>query len=77
MSTNEIRRYNRSRVQRSQDETTVDAVTDIRSRRRCHYERSGLDSVSLAVHLWAETGEVPGWNDGVDSETDDEEGWVA
>ncbi len=79
MSTKDIRRYDRSRAQRSQDETAVDAVTDIRSRRRCHYERSGLDPVSLAVHLWAETGEVPGWDDGADQvdDMDDGGGWAA
>ncbi|MBF6174290.1 hypothetical protein [Nocardia blacklockiae] len=56
-----------------QEEDAIDAVVDIRSRRRCHYERSGLDAVSLAVHLWAETGHVPGWDEGLDDGGD----WAA
>ncbi|MBF6171524.1 hypothetical protein [Nocardia blacklockiae] len=56
-----------------QEEDAIDAVIDIRSRRRCHYERSGFDPVSLAVHLWAETGHVPGWDEGLDDGGD----WAA
>ncbi|MQY19336.1 hypothetical protein [Nocardia macrotermitis] len=56
----------------------LDAVVDLRVRRRCHYERSGMDSMSLAVHLWADTGDVPGWADGIDSDSDDTDGgWAA
>jgi|GEM_PF-3731315 len=77
MSTNNIRGIDRNLAERLEAEA-VDAVTDIRSRRRCHYDRSGLDPVSLAVHLWADTGHVPGWNDNLDTEVDDDGGdWAA
>ncbi|WP_433599132.1 hypothetical protein ACQPXH_26150 [Nocardia sp. CA-135953] len=49
-----------------------DAVIDIRSRRRCHLERSGLDPIDIAVRLLVETGDAPGW----DSSLDDG-GWAA
>ncbi|MFI5777409.1 hypothetical protein [Nocardia sp. NPDC051570] len=72
MRTNNIRRVERANAARLEAEA-VDAVVDIRGRRRCHYERSGMDPVSLAVHLWAETGEVPGWDTGLDDGGD----WAA
>ncbi|CAM4497708.1 hypothetical protein NONI108955_36165 [Nocardia ninae] len=55
----------------------VDAAIHIRSARRCHLERRGLDSVAIAVRLLAETGEVPGWDDGIDQDidSDDDGGW--
>jgi hypothetical protein len=77
MSVSEIRRYNRTRAERLQQEAALAEVTDIRSRRRCHYERSGLDPVSLAVHLWAETGEVPGWDAGIDYDGYGDGDWAA
>ncbi|MGY4103966.1 hypothetical protein ACW2Q0_31095 [Nocardia sp. R16R-3T] len=43
-----------------------DVVVDIRSRRRCHLERSGLDPVAVAVHLLVETGDAPGWDSMID-----------
>ncbi|WP_040817358.1 hypothetical protein [Nocardia jiangxiensis] len=76
MSTNTFR--GRGRAARLEAEA-LDAVIDIRTRRRAHYERSGLDPVSLAVHAWAETGHVPGWDEGIDY-TDDNDfdgGWAA
>ncbi len=78
VDTNNIRRSGRSMAERLEAEA-VDAVTDVRARRSCHYQRSGLDPVSLAVHLWAETGEVPGWDDGADQvdDMDDGGGWAA
>jgi hypothetical protein len=44
----------------------IDAVIDTRSRRRCHLERSGLDPVAIAVRLLVETGDAPGWDEGLD-----------
>ncbi|MBF6351673.1 hypothetical protein IU448_22040 [Nocardia flavorosea] len=50
-------------------------VIDLASRRRCALERAGADPVSVAVAMFAETGEVPGW----DFTTDDSDGsgWAA
>lgn len=55
-------------------------VIDLTARRRCQLERAGHDPITVAVHLLAETGEVPGWdftihhnNDG----GDDGPGWAA
>lgn len=42
-------------------DTTADVV-DLAARRRCALERAGHDPVSVAVHLLAETGHVPGWD---------------
>lgn len=64
----------RSRKVRRLDSEDIDTVVDIRSRRRCHYQRSGMDPISLAVHVWAETGHVPDWDDGYDGGDD---GWAA
>ncbi|MFQ6398958.1 hypothetical protein ACLMAJ_36670 [Nocardia sp. KC 131] len=50
----------------------IDAAVHIRSVRRCHLERSGLDSVTVAVHLLVETGDAPGWDAAID-----EEDWAA
>ncbi|NEW53743.1 hypothetical protein GV792_27355 [Nocardia cyriacigeorgica] len=49
---------------------SVDAVIDMRSRRRCQLERGGLDPVAVAVNLLAETGSAPGWDNDLD-------GWAA
>ncbi|MGY4101317.1 hypothetical protein ACW2Q0_17455 [Nocardia sp. R16R-3T] len=59
------------------DYDDIDAVLDIRSVRRCHLERSGLDSIAVAVHLLAETGDLPGWDDAIDNDGDhsDESDW--
>lgn len=43
-----------------------DVVVDIRSVRRCHLERSGLDPVAVAVRLLVETGDAPGWDSMID-----------
>ncbi|WP_328411937.1 hypothetical protein [Nocardia sp. NBC_00403] len=59
------------------DREDIDAAVHIRSVRRCHLERSGLDSVTVAVHLLVETGEVPGWDNGLDEDTDTDWGWAA
>ncbi|WP_280497517.1 hypothetical protein [Nocardia asiatica] len=40
-----------------------DNVIDLQARRRCQLERRGADPVSIAVHLLAETGSVPTWDD--------------
>ncbi|RDI48532.1 hypothetical protein [Nocardia mexicana] len=71
MSRNDIHDYHDAALRMEED--VIDAVVDIRSRRRCHYERSGLDPITTAVHLWAETGEMPGWDAGLD----DGGGWAA
>ncbi|MFI2284531.1 hypothetical protein [Nocardia beijingensis] len=49
------------------DREDIDAVVHIRSRRRCQLERRGADPVAVALHLLAETGDVPGWDAGMDS----------
>ncbi|WP_280377298.1 hypothetical protein [Nocardia wallacei] len=72
MSRRNFRDYQDSALWREAD--AIDAVVDIRSRRRCHYERSGMDPVTVAAHLWAETGHVPGWDL---SDSDDDGGWAA
>ncbi|MFF0493597.1 hypothetical protein ACFYTQ_31645 [Nocardia sp. NPDC004068] len=61
MSANRFRRTGSDVARRIEDEA-IDAVTDVRARRRCHYDRAGLDAIMSAVHLWAETGHVPGWD---------------
>ncbi|WP_280256160.1 hypothetical protein [Nocardia wallacei] len=71
MSHNDFHDFHDSSLWREAD--AIDAVVDIRARRRCHYERSGMDPVSLAAHLWAETGHVPGWDAGLDDGGD----WAA
>ncbi|MFI5535299.1 hypothetical protein ACIA5H_02805 [Nocardia sp. NPDC051900] len=43
-----------------------DNVIDMQARRRCQLERRGADPVSIAVHLLAETGVVPLWDNGDD-----------
>ncbi|WP_433622959.1 hypothetical protein [Nocardia sp. CA-120079] len=63
----------RNHVNRGNDRDELDAVVDIRSRRRCHLERSGLDPIGIAVRLLVETGDAPGWDCGVD----DDGGWAA
>jgi hypothetical protein len=71
MSYNNIRRS----IESASDEyDEIDAIVHIRSRLRCQFERSGMDPVSIAVHLLAETGELPGWDIGFD---DGGEGWAA
>ncbi|MQY22453.1 hypothetical protein [Nocardia macrotermitis] len=77
MSANKTRAFEHVRAAKIEADA-IDAVIDIRSRRRCVYERSGMDPVSLAVHAWAETGHVPGWDNGIDYEdTDFDGGWAA
>ncbi|MFI5783416.1 hypothetical protein [Nocardia sp. NPDC051570] len=77
MHDNDIQPFRSRLAQRLEDEA-IDAVVDLRARRRCHYNRAGLDPVTAAVQLWAETGHVPGWNDSVDNGNfDDGEGWAA
>lgn len=41
-----------------------DDVIDLQARRRCQLQARGLDPVSVAVHVFAETGSLPAW--GVD-----------
>ncbi|WP_433756433.1 hypothetical protein [Nocardia sp. CA-135398] len=53
----------------------LDAVVHLRSARRCHLERRGLDSIMIAVHLLAETGDLPGWDDAIDNENGDDSDW--
>ncbi|MEV6136481.1 hypothetical protein AB0L63_10535 [Nocardia sp. NPDC051990] len=50
-----------------------DNVIDLHARRRCQLQARGLDPVTVAVHLLAETGAIPAWG------TDDYDGgdWVA
>ncbi|MBF6242737.1 hypothetical protein IU471_03960 [Nocardia elegans] len=49
-------------------------VIDLQAHRRCRLERRGLDPVSIAVHLLAETGSAPaGW----DFDPDGGEDWAA
>lgn len=49
-------------------------VIDLQAHRRCRLERRGLDPVSVAVHLLAETGSAPsGW----DFDPDGGEDWAA
>ncbi|MGY4102714.1 hypothetical protein ACW2Q0_24615 [Nocardia sp. R16R-3T] len=38
-----------------------DNVIDLHARRRCQLQARGLDAVSVAVHLLAETGTLPAW----------------
>ncbi|WP_405159544.1 hypothetical protein OG203_24035 [Nocardia sp. NBC_01499] len=58
------------------DRDDIDAATHLRSVRRCHLERRGLDSVTIAIHLLAETGEAPGWDDALDQADDaDDSDW--
>ncbi|MFI6998769.1 hypothetical protein [Nocardia sp. NPDC050175] len=58
------------------DRDDIDAAIHLRSARRCHLERGGLDSIAIAVRLLAETGEAPGWDDALDdTDTDDTDGW--
>lgn len=53
-----------------------DNVIDLAARRRCHLERSGLDSAAIAVHLLVETGIVPLWDNDDDHDFDGGD-WVA
>lgn len=52
-------------------------VIDLASRRRCALERAGHDPVSVAVHMLAETGSVPGWDFTNDNDDIDGSGWAA
>ncbi|NQE87575.1 hypothetical protein [Nocardia terpenica] len=67
----------RSRLAQRLEDEAIDAVVDVRARRRCHYNRAGLDPVTAAVQLWAETGHAPGWNTNLDDALDDGEEWAA
>lgn len=51
-------------------------VVDLGARRRCRAERAGLDPVSVAVHLWAETGSTPEWDYAAYAD-DGGSGWAA
>ncbi|MFX0579460.1 hypothetical protein [Nocardia nepalensis] len=62
-------------IDRDRDE--LDAVVHVRSARRCHLERSGLDSIGIAVRLLAETGDLPGWDDALDIDDDSDWEWAA
>jgi hypothetical protein len=57
--------------------TTAADVIDLASCRRCALERAGHDPVSVAVHVFAETGEVPGWDFTTDQDDSDGAGWAA
>lgn len=59
------------------DRDDIDAAVHLRSVRRCHLERGGLDPVAIAVRLLAETGEAPGWDSSLDEaiDSDDDGGW--
>ncbi|WP_433679978.1 hypothetical protein [Nocardia sp. CA-119907] len=61
-------------IDRFDRDDDIDAVVHLRSARRCHLERRGLDSVTVAVRLLAETGDAPGWDDAIDID-DDDPGW--
>jgi hypothetical protein len=66
-------------IDRFDRDNDFDAVVHLRSARRCHLERRGLDSISVAVHLLAETGDAPGWDDAIDDDSaeDSDWGWAA
>lgn len=68
------RRSARNGSRRWRDHEDIDVI-DMRSRRRCQFERSGMDPISIAVHLLAETGDSGEWDDGIDG--DDDGGWAA
>ncbi|WP_280268694.1 hypothetical protein [Nocardia wallacei] len=52
------------------------SVVDLQARRRCQFERSGMDPLSVAVHVLAETGEPPRWDVG-HLDDDGGEDWAA
>ncbi|WP_416564414.1 hypothetical protein [Nocardia testacea] len=52
-------------------------VVDMTARRRCQLERAGHDEFSVAVHLLAETGSVPGWDFTIYHDDYDGSGWAA
>ncbi|MEU4316620.1 hypothetical protein [Nocardia sp. NPDC024068] len=55
-------------------------VVDLAARRRCRAERAGCDPVSVAVQMFADTGEVPGWDFPAYHDTGDDpdgSGWAA
>lgn len=64
MDNNRIRRFRSSMAARLEDEA-IDAVVDLRARRRCHYDRAGMSPAEVAAHLLADTGDLPGWDDGI------------
>jgi hypothetical protein len=51
----------------------VDNVIDMQARRRCQLQARGLDSVTVAVHVLAETGALPAWS----TDDYDDGGWAA
>ncbi|WP_459549239.1 hypothetical protein [Nocardia sp. X0981] len=56
--------------------TTAPAdVIDLASRRRCALERAGHDPVSVAMGMFADTGQLPGWD--FTTYHDDGSGWAA
>ncbi|MBF6195667.1 hypothetical protein U3653_26245 [Nocardia sp. CDC186] len=54
-----------------------DNVIDLAARRRCHLERSGLESAAIAAHLLVETGIVPLWDNSDDDHDFDGGDWAA
>lgn len=50
-------------------------VIDLAARRRCQLEARGLDPITVAVHVLAETGTPMAWPAGDDYDGDD--GWAA
>jgi hypothetical protein len=51
-----------------------DNVIDLQARRRCQLQARGLDPVTVAVHLLAETGSLPIWGS---DDYDDDGDWAA
>ncbi|MEU1954043.1 hypothetical protein [Nocardia rhamnosiphila] len=51
-------------------------VIDLAARRRCALERAGHDPISVAVGMFADTGQIPGW-DFTTYHDDDGSGWAA
>ncbi|GAB2699731.1 hypothetical protein [Nocardia thraciensis] len=73
MNNNNIRR---SRSGRRTNGDDYASVVDLQARRRCQFERSGMDPLSVAVRVLAETGELPGWDVG-HLDDDGGEDWAA
>ncbi|WP_416564019.1 hypothetical protein [Nocardia testacea] len=42
--------------------TVTADVVDLAACRRCRAERAGHDPLTVAVHMFADTGQVPGWD---------------
>jgi hypothetical protein len=52
-------------------------VIDLSARRRCALERAGHDPIAVAVGMFAETGQVPGWDFTTYHDDGDGSGWAA